>query len=151
MKGLTSRFRAGATLLQLLILVAVIGVLQALMPSAAFAGGASVCEIGVSSGTNIVSCAVNNGASSDLSLYQISIETGAAADNCVCFDSATPTGLNIGNDGTAAAPRIGEVSVTATNTTTTEPAGTIGRNAANGLMCGKSAAGGRCSVRYKKQ
>jgi hypothetical protein len=124
-----------------------------LAPAPAAAGGASTCEIGVSSGTNVISCAVNNGAAGDLTLYTVTIETGAAADVCVCFDSASPAGINQGFDGVFAnsAPRVGFASVVATNTQTPTPPPIPPSNAANGLQCVKSNANGRCSVKFKKQ
>lgn len=138
-------------LLELAIVLAVI----AFLPRISFAGGASTCELGISTGTAFVQCAVNNGAAADLTLYSVVIETGAAADSVVCFDSGSISGLIAGNDGANVsgalpAPRIGFASVAATNTTTPEPMPSVPVNAVNGIACAKTNANARARIKFVK-
>ena len=116
-----------------------------LLGSNAHAGGAAVCELGASSGTAVVLCTA-----AQSTLYNIMIDSGAAGDFAVCYDSASTSGWTAGlsQDGNSNAPRLASVSVTATNTTTALPASVPihARNAANGIVCTKSAAGIRVTV-----
>lgn len=61
---------------------------------------------------------------------QISSAT-AAGDFCVWFDSASVSGIVASSQGTAAAPRIGDVTATATNASYTLP---FPRSFSNGLV-----------------
>ncbi len=143
-------------------LVAVLAILSFLLPAPARAGGASLCELGVSTGTTIVQCARNNGTYQDLTLYRIDFDSAPLGAFVVCFDSApvdasgtaiSPSGLNINNDGVYAtsAWRVGFTSSTAAGNNGNFPSNMPPTNAANGLACGLSCTQCRASVRFKKQ
>ena len=115
--------------------------------SGAPSGSINSFEIGQATGTAPVLVTSGTG-----SLADIIISTGAAADFVQCFDSASATGYTataVALAGTSTAPKIGQLSVAATNTTTGFPAGTPSQYFANGLVCLKSAAGDNAQVLWK--
>lgn len=65
-----------------------------------------------------------------LTAVQVS-SASAAGDACVFFDSASVSGITFAGEGTAVAPRIADVTATATNTSYTLP---WARSFSNGIV-----------------